>query len=102
MEHLALGKYILVELASEAKVSKGGILLPDDQVQADCKRSRVVSVSEDLLESWSHSNREFRLGIGDIVYHAFHIGTPITTQDDRKLTAIHIDNVLSVELNTEL
>lgn len=98
MEHLALGKYILVELASDEKVSKGGILLPDDQVQANCKRSRVVSVSEDLLEMYSQKNRKFPLKVGDIVYHAFHIGTPLTTHDDKKLTAIHIDNVLSVEI----
>lgn len=98
MEHLALGKHILVQLASDEKVSKGGILLPDDQVRADCKRSRVVSISEDLLEAYSLRNRKFPLKVGDIVYHAFHIGTPITTQDDRKLTAIHIDNVLSVEI----
>ena len=99
MEHLALGKYILVELASDEKVSKGGILLPDDQVQADCRRSRIVSVSEDLIEMYSHKNHDFPLKVGDIVYHAFHIGTPITTYDDKKLTAVHIDNVLSVEIS---
>lgn len=98
MEHVALGKNILVEDVTDEKLSEGGIILPDGQSVADSKRSRVVSVSESLERMFVENSHAYPINIGDIVYHAYHIGTPITTHDGRKLRAIHYDNVLSIEV----
>lgn len=100
MQHLALGNFILVEPAEDEKKSKGGLILTDGKVQADSKRSRIVSISEQLLERFSNNGYGRNLDVGDIVYHAYHIGTPMTTHDDKKLTAIHIENILSVEIDS--
>lgn len=97
MKHLALGNHILVESAEDEKLSKGGLIL-ESKVSCDVKRSRIVSISEQLRERFSHTNHNRPIRVGDIVYHAYHIGTPMTTHDDKKLTALHIDNVLSVEV----
>lgn len=99
MEHLAHGRYILVELAQDEKLSKGGILLTDGQPLADSKRSRVVSVSEELIREFSEKGSKYPIKVGDIIYHSFHSGFPMTTFDEKKLTALNIDNVLSVEIS---
>ena len=99
MGHLALGNFILVEAADNEKVSKGGRIL-ECKAQADVKRSRIVSISEQLLQKFSENKHKRNLEVGDIIYHAYHIGTPMTTHDEKSLTALHIDNVLSVEIES--
>lgn len=101
MEHLALGKHILVkEVVNEENKTDGGIVLPNDisSVSATSKRSVVVSISEELLESQGHTNHFQGLKVGDYVYHAYHSGVYINTKDKQKLISLHIDCVLAKEV----
>lgn len=98
MEHLALGKHILVEETNQDKMSEGGIYLADGTTQADSMRCRVVSVSEELVRANSEKGLIFPIEVGSVIYKAYHIGTPITTKDNKKLWAVHVDNLLSVEI----
>lgn len=100
MEHLAVGNHILVEEFNNEGKSDGGIIIPEGTVSASSMRCQVVSVSENIMaerEMRGH-NMQYPVSVGDTIYKAYHIGTLINTKDGRKLWALHIDNVLSVEV----
>lgn len=103
MKHLAIGNHILVEEVKKDKLTDGGIYIGSGTVSADSMRCVVISVSEQILESREMRGNKhyFPVKIGDVIYKAFHIGTPITTVDGKKIWALHVDNILSVEVPDE-
>lgn len=103
MKHLAIGNHILVEEIKKDKLSAGGIYLSDGTVSADSMRCVVISISEQILENREQRGNShcYPVNVGDVIYKAFHIGTPITTEDGKKIWALHKDNILSVEVPDE-
>lgn len=105
MNYLALGNHIVVVNADNEKLSEGGLILTDGKAQCSFKRSRVVSISEKLSEQQSNVNHQRPIRVGDIVVHAYHIGTILDERMDKvdktktvEYRAIHIDNVVAIEL----
>lgn len=101
MEHLAHGNFILVEDTENEQVTAGGIVLPTDaKEQESSKRSVVVSVSEKLDRQFEDMDYRFKVKVGDIVYRRYFSGNQIKTKDGRDLVALHIDDVLSKEVES--
>lgn len=100
MKHLAVGNHILVEEVNKENLTEGGIYVGAGTVSADSMRCVVISVSEQILETREQrgNNHCYPVSVGDVIYKAFHIGTPITTVDGKKIWALHVDNILSVEV----
>lgn len=96
MQHIAIGDYILVKDLSDEKLSKGGLILVDGQAQADSKASVIVSVSEKIEREQTEDNSRVKLEVGDTIYHSYHTGIHMKTEDDQKLRAVAISSVLCV------
>lgn len=99
MQHLAHGNFILVEDVDNEQVSEGGIVFATGaKAQEVSKRSKVISVSEKLDRQFEDIGYRFRLKEGDIIYRRYFSGNEIKTKDNRDIVALHIDDVLSIEL----
>lgn len=93
---IAWGDTVLLEIAEDENKTEGGIILPDGKAQASYKKSRVVSISEKVDKEILESGQLFGLAIGDIVYHAYHQGTPLKI-DGKDYLAIHVSNIWAVQ-----
>ncbi|CAL1777683.1 co-chaperonin GroES [Acinetobacter phage vB_AbaM_KissB] len=99
MQHLAHGNFILVEDTENESVTDGGIVLAKGaKEQESTKRSKIISISEQLLQRFESMNHKFPLKEGDFIYRRYFSGTMVMTKDDKTYYALHIDDVLSKEI----